>query len=220
MSTETLKRENAELKAANRKLRNQVKLMQTIFDNLSEGVVATNLDGKFLVANPTAQEISGMSPVEGAPEEWGETYGTFYPDKTTPVPSTELPLYKAMQGETTDDVKLVLRNQNRPEGVLVAVSGRPLYDETDSVVGGVIAMRDVTQLDQVTQQLEATVNQLQAQNSLMDVVFHSISDGVIVANKEGEFLLFNPVAEEIVGIGAVEEVPEEWGDIYGAFLSR
>ena len=217
MSTEALKRENAELKAANRKLRNQVKLMQTIFDSLSEGVVATNLEGKFLVANPTAQEIAGMSPIEGAPEEWSEAYGTFYPDETTPVPSTELPLYKAMQGKTTDDVKLVLRNQNRPEGVFISVSGRPLYDETDSVVGGVIAMRDVTQLDQVTRQLEATVNQLQSQNNLMDVIFHSISDGVIVVDKEGEFLLFNPVAEEIVGIGAVEEVPEEWGDVYGTF---
>ena len=217
MSIEALKRENAELKAANLELQDQVKLMQTLVDSLSEGVVATNLEGEFLVANPTAQEIAGMSPVEGSPEAWSETYGTFYPDKGTPVPSTELPLYKAMQGETTDDVKLVLRNQNRPEGVFVSVSGRPLYDETGNLMGGVIAMRDITELEQVTQQLEATVNQLQAQNSLMDVVFNSISDGVIVANKEGEFLLFNPFAEEIVGIGATEGHPEEWTDIYGTF---
>ena len=175
--------------------------MQPLVDSLSEGVVATNLEGEFLVANPTAQEIAGMSPVEGAPEEWSETYGTFYPDKTTAVPSTELPLYRAMQGEATDDVKLVLRNQNRPEGVFISVSGRPLYDEAGELVGGVIVMRDINELERVTQQLEVTVNQLQAQNSLMDVVFHSISDGVIVANKEGEFLLFNPFAEEIVGIG-------------------
>ena len=217
MSIEALKRENAELKAANLKLRDQVKLMQTLVDSLSEGVVATNLEGKFLVANPIAKEIAGMSPVEEAPEEWSETYGTFYPDKTTPVPSTELPLYKAMQGEATDDVKLVLRNQNRPEGVFISVSGRPLYDEAGDSVGGVIVMRDITELEQVTQQLEETINQLQTQNSLMDVVFHSISDGVIVANREGEFLLFNPLAEEIVGIGATEETPEEWADIYGTF---
>ena len=217
MSIEALKRENADLKAANLKLRNQVKLMQTLVDSLSEGVVATNLEGKFLVANPTAQEIAGMSPVEGAPEAWSETYGTFYPDKVTPVPSTELPLYKAMQGETTDDVKLVLRNQNRPEGVFVSASGRPLYDEAGDLMGGVIVMRDITELERVTEQLEATINRLQAQNSLMDVVFNSISDGVIVANKEGEFLLFNPFAEEIVGIGATEGPPEGWTDIYGTF---
>ena len=217
MSIDALKRENAELKAANLELRDRVRLMQTLVDSLSEGVVATNLEGEFLVANLSAQEIVGMSPVEEAPEEWSETYGTFYPDKTTPVPSTELPLYKAMQGETTDEVKLVLRNQNRPEGVFVSVSGRPLYDETGDLIGGVVAMHDITELERVTEQLEATVNQLQAQNSLMDVVFHSISDGVIVANKEGEFLLFNPFAEEIIGIGTTEGTPEQWMDVYGTF---
>ena len=217
MSIEDLKRENAELKTANLKLQDQVKLMQTIFDSLSEAVVATNLEGEFLVANPSAQEMAGMAPVEGAPEEWSETYGTFYPDKTTPVPSTELPLYKAMQGETTDDVKLVLRNQNRQEGVFVSVSGRPLYDETGSLVGGVIAMRDVTQLERITAQLEATIHDLQTQNNLLDTVLNSISNGVIVANAEGEFLYFNPVAEEIVGIGATEGDPEEWEHVYGTF---
>ena len=217
MSIEELKRENAELKTANLKLQDQVKLMQTIFDSLSEGVVATNLEGEFLVANPSAQEMAGMGPIEGVPEEWSETYGTFYPDKTTLVPSTELPLYKAMQGETTDDVKLVLRNQNRPDGVFVSVSGRPIYDETGALVGGVIAMRDVTELERVTHQLEATIHDLQTQNSLLDTVLNSISNGVIVANAEGEFLYFNPVAEDIVGIGATEGDPEEWEQVYGTF---
>ena len=217
MSIEELKRENAELKAANLELQDQVRMMEIVLNTLSEGVVATNLEGAFLVANPTAQEIAGMSPVEGDPEEWSETYGTFYPDKTTPVPSTELPLYKAIQGETTDDVKLVLRNKNRPEGVFVSVSGRPLHNETGDLIGGVIAMRDVTELERVTQQLEATVNQLQAQNALMDTVFNSIGDGVIVADKVGNFLLFNPLAEEIVGIGLTEEAPEEWSETYGTF---
>ena len=212
-----LERENAELKAASLKQQTQVNLMQTIFDSLSEGVVASNLEGEFLVANPSAQEISGMAPVEGAPEEWNETYGTFYADKMTMVPSTELPLYKAMRGETTDEVKLVLRNQNRPKGVFVSISGRPLHDETGVLIGGVIAMRDVTQLEQVTKQLEATVHDLQRQNNLLDTVLNSISNGVIVANEKGEFLYFNPVAEEIVGIGATDDPPEEWEHVYGTF---
>ena len=52
MSIKDLECEVAELKAANLELQNQVKLMQTIFDSLSEGVVATNLEGEFLAANP------------------------------------------------------------------------------------------------------------------------------------------------------------------------
>ena len=143
--------------------------------------------------------MAGMGPVEGDPGEWSETYGTFYPDKVTLYPSTELPLYKAMRGETTNDIKLLLRNPNRPEGVFVSVSGRPLYDETGKLIGGVIAMRDVTELEKITKQLEITVNQLQNRNALMDAIFNSISDGIIVINKDGKYVMFNETAKEMGG---------------------
>ena len=199
MSIEALKRENAELKASNRELRSEVKLLHAIFDSLSEGVVATNLDGDFLLANPIAQETAGMGPTAGSPEEWSETYGTFYPDGTTLYPSDELPLYKAMRGEATTDVKLLLRNPNRPDGVFINVSGRPLFDEAETLIGGVIVMRDITQLEHLTSQLETTVNQLQNQNALMDAIFNSISDGVVVVNKAGKYVMFNETAQEMLG---------------------
>lgn len=219
MSTDELKRENAELKAANLELQNEIKLMHAIFDNLSEGVVAANLKGEFLIANPIVQELAGIGPAEGdgRPEEWNEIYGTFYPDGTTRCPSTELPLNKAIRGEITNDIKLILRNPNRPEGVSVNVSGRPLFDETGNLTGGVIAIRDVTEMEKVTKQLETTVNELQRQNVLTDAVFNSISDGVIVANKRGEFLFFNPIAQDIIGIGSTEGDPGEWSETYGTF---
>ena len=209
--------ENAELKTANSELQSQVKLLQTILDSLSEGVVATNLEGEFLVANPIAQEIAGVSAVEGPPEEWSETYGTFYPDKVTPVPSTELPLYKAMQGEITDDVKLVLRNQNRPTGVFISVSGRPLFDGAGSLIGGVIAMRDITLLETVTEALETAISNLQAQNSLMDTVFNSISDGIVVADKDGKYVLSNKIAREMLGYNPENVYIRQASETFGLF---
>ncbi len=217
MSIEDLKRENAELKATNLELKNQINLMQTIFDSLSEGVVATSLEGEFLLVNSTTQDITGAEPTEGSPEEWDKTYGTFYADTVTVVPSTELPLYKAMQGKTTDDVKLFMRNTNKPAGVFIGVSGRPLFDKNNDLIGGVIVIRDISELEKVTQQLETTVNELQNQNALMDTVFNNIGDGVIVADKEGQFLFFNPTAQEIVGIGPTEEDLEKWSETYATF---
>ena len=197
MSKKELALEIAELKAANLKLQSQVELMKTIINSLSEGVVATNLEGEFLVANTTAQEITGMSPGTGDAEESCETCEMFYPDKTTPIPDTELPLSKAVRGETTDDVKLVFRNKRKPERVFVNVSGRPLYDETGDLMGGVIAIRDVTQLERVTKQLETTVNELQTHNTLMDTIFSCISDGIVVADKHGKYVMFNEVAKKM-----------------------
>ncbi|MDE0685941.1 MAG: PAS domain S-box protein [Candidatus Poribacteria bacterium] len=199
MSIDELKRENAELKAAKLELQGQIGLMQTIFDNLSEGVVASSLEGEFFLANPIAQEIAGMGPSEGEghPEEWSEIYGTFYPDGTTPYPSTELPLVKAMRGEVTDNVKLFLRNQNRPEGIFINVSGRPLFNEVGDLIGGVVAIRDITDMEAIRDQLEITVNQLQTQNAVMDAIFNSIGDGIAVVDKDGKYVMFNDATKRM-----------------------
>ena len=231
MSIEKLKRENAALKAAHLKMesqvkemesqvkemRHQLKMMQTFLDSLGEGVVACNLKGEFLTANPVAVEIVGMGTAdgEGRPEEWAETYGTFHPDKVTLFPANELPLYKAIQGEATEDVEVFIRNPNRPQGVFISVSGSPLYDETGSLIGGVVAFRDISQLKRSHEQLETIVNQLQTQNALMDAIFNSISDGVIVANKDGKYVMFNKTAQEMGGYNpdniSVKHSPETFG---------
>jgi twitching motility protein PilJ len=40
---------------------------------------------------------------------------------------------------------------------------------------------------------------------------------VVVANREGRFLLFNPAAEEILGIGLQDVALPEWSSSYGCF---
>ncbi len=215
MSIAELKRENAELKSANRELQNQLSLMRTIFDRISEGVVATNLEGEFLLANPTAMGIVGMGETDEKPNDWAPHYGTFYPDKVTPIPSTELPLYKAMQGEITNNVELFIRNTERPDGVFISVSGRPLLNETGSLIGGVIVLRDVSELREVRKQLEATITDLQDQTELMDAIFNSISDGVIVADKNGKYVLFNETAKRMAGQNLdnvyIKHAPQQFG---------
>ena len=125
-----------------------------------------------------------------------------------------------MRGETTDNVKLVLRNQNRPDGVFINVSGRPLFDEDGNLIGGVIAIRDITELEIVTKQLETTINNLQAQNSLMDAIFNSISDGIIVANKEGKYVLFNKTARDIVGQDIENVYTSQASEKFGTLSTR
>jgi sigma-B regulation protein RsbU (phosphoserine phosphatase) len=50
-------------------------------------------------------------------------------------------------------------------------------------------------------------------------VFDSLAEGVVVANREGRFLLFNAQAERILGIGARDVDPTEWTEAYGCYLA-
>ena len=193
------KTEYEELKSKNRELQAQLEQMQTIFNSLSEGIVATSTAGDFLLANPTAQSIVSMGKTEDSPDEWSEPYGTFYPDKVTPVPSEELPLMQARQGKVTDNVELFIRNEGNPHGVFISVSGRPLYDVSGELIGGVILMRDITELRAVKAQLEESVSSHQDQSRLLDTIFNSIGDAVIVVDENGKYVMFNRRADEMGG---------------------
>ena len=45
-----------------------------------------------------------------------------------------------------------------------------------------------------------------------------MGDAVIVADKEGKFLVFNPAAERMFGTGAVQMPSSEWSHRYGLYL--
>ncbi len=212
------KRTGARLEQTIRKLRDQSQLMEAMFNSVSDGVVVTDTGGGFLFVNPIAERIVGMGPTEGPADQWSETYGTFYPDGKKLFPSEELPLARAMRGESVDDVELLIRNRERPDGVFISVSARPLRDDAGELRGGIIVLRDITEMKKTESNLRQTVQHLQEQAELMETIFTCISDGVVVADENGAFTIFNPSAERIVGIGSTDTGPDQWSDQYGIFF--
>ena len=197
---------------------NQSQLMEAMFNSVSDGVVVTDTEGDFLFVNPIAERIVGMGATEGPADQWSETYGTFYPDGKKPFPSEELPLARAMRGEPVDDVELLIRNQERPAGVSINVNARPLRDDAGELRGGIIVLRDITEMKKTESDLRQTVQHLQEQAELMETIFNCISDGVVVADENGAFTIFNPSAERIVGIGSTDTGPDQWSEQYGIFF--
>ncbi len=199
------------------KYQQQAQLMDTVFNSLSEGIVVTDKKGKFLFVNPKAEQIAGMGATGATPEQWSEVYGVFYPDKVTPYPSNELPLVLAMQGKDTNDVDLFLRNSKRPEGVHFRVTGRPLLDENGVLNGGVTVLRDVTKLKSVENRLAKTVEELQSQSRLLNTIFNSISDGIIVADSEGKIVMHNSAVEQTVGPNLEQTYLSQAQENFGLF---
>ena len=181
------------------KLRDQTQLMETIFNSISDGVIVADEEGKFNMFNPSAEQIVGIGMLDIPPEEWTELYGVFYSDKKTHVPTDQLPLVRSMNGEEIDDIELFIRNEQKPDGVHISVSGRPLMKEGKEQNGGVVAFRDVTQRKMAENALQETIDELRNQNELMEATFNSINDGIIVADSTGKFLYINPGAKQILG---------------------
>jgi signal transduction histidine kinase len=58
---------------------------------------------------------------------------------------------------------------------------------------------------------------LEAQQRMLQSVLDSMAEGLVAADEQGKFILWNPAAERIVGLGPTDMSPERWTLHYGVY---
>ena len=144
-STSALERTNQRLLVSEASLLRHITILESVLSSMSEGVIVADRDGRFVMFNPAAERMVGIGSSDTQPNQWTSHYGVYLPDTKTPYPTEELPLVRAINGETTNDVEMFIRNPNKKDGVWLGVRGRPLRDKDGDVIGGLIVTRDITQ---------------------------------------------------------------------------
>jgi signal transduction histidine kinase len=135
----------AGLRAAEAESRRQAGLLGAVMTSIGDGVGVVDESGDFLLHNPAAQQLLGVDDRDSAePDDWQHHYGLFRADGQTPFPTGELPLMRALHGESSR-AEMIIRNRGRPEGILISVDGRPL-DPSAGQRGAVAVFRDITEL--------------------------------------------------------------------------
>ncbi|MBX7148347.1 PAS domain S-box protein [bacterium] len=82
----------------------------------------------------------------------------------------------------------------------------------------IISVYLVIRLYFANQYLKSEVKRrLEIENHL-SLVMDSMSDGVVVADKNGRLVLFNAMANKVVGLGMQDVLPDQWTETYGLFL--
>ncbi|MBG0567140.1 CHASE domain-containing protein [Actinoplanes sp. NEAU-A11] len=141
----------ADLRAGEAETRRQAVLLQAVLDGISDGVGVVGPDGGFLLHNPAARRILGESGSHPRPDSWPEHFGLFRLDGV-PFPAEEMPLARALAGESSDQVEILVRNDVHPDGRVISVSARPL--ETASGERGAVAVfHDITDRKHVETEL-------------------------------------------------------------------
>ncbi len=78
-------------------------------------------------------------------EEWSDTYSIYYPDAATVYPPEQLPLARAIRGESVADVELAIRRPTSERIIRLSVSARPIRDDSGTLQGGVAVFRDISE---------------------------------------------------------------------------
>ena len=143
--TSELSRTNEELVTATDSLEKRTRLLQAMLHSMTEGVAAIDVAGNPIVINPAAMKMVGMVPSEivSPLEKLTERFPALYPDTRKPVPLEELPLIRAVHGETFGGLKLLLKSPENKKGTLVSISGSPITDEKGGIIGGITVFHEI-----------------------------------------------------------------------------
>ena len=203
------------LEEAVQKLQNQVQLTDTIFNSISDGVIAADATGTFTIFNPSAERILGIGSTDTTPDRWSDSYGLLFPDRITPFPADEFPLARALKGEASDEIEMFVRNSEVPDGVFISVGGRPLHDEDGRVQGGVIVFRDVTH--RVVAEEALTQAFAQGRLEIVETIVHNIGNAInsvtVGINVLQENLVSNPLMRDFFAFAdAVKAHQGDWID--------
>ncbi|MEC7502536.1 MAG: PAS domain-containing protein, partial [Planctomycetota bacterium] len=197
-------------------------LLGSLLYHLEDGVIVVNAEGDLILFNSSARRIIGIAPVTGG-DKWTTSYQCFRPDLSTPFPPKELPLSRALRGETVRDELVFVTNALIPEGVLVNVAAMTLRDERSCITGAMVIFHDVTlthqqqtELDRRNEDLAIANLEIKTQQTLLENILESIDIGITVANNSGEFTVFNTAARRLLGVGPVAGVAN-WTPEYGCF---
>ncbi|MBK0403030.1 PAS domain S-box protein [Adhaeribacter sp. BT258] len=199
-----------ERKRLEEELRKSHQRLFSILDNVGEGVIVVDKDGNLLIFNRQAEEILGTGAVNVPLEEWHHTYGFYKSEALTYFSLEENPLFKALKGETADNVEMLVKNSYFKEGKWIAVTGRPVIDIYNEVIAGVIVFREITQRKKLEKRFQENEKRLK-------LILTSIGEGVIIMNTEEQILLFNKKAEELLGTGPWDLPLKQWPGFYGIY---
>lgn len=173
-----------ELKKNREDIFQEFNTMKAIFDNIGEGVIVADETGNFVLFNSAAERIFGIGPKDIPIADWMSVCGSYYEDKITPFPSENLPLARALRGESTSNEIIFIKNPERPSGTYILVSAWPIRYRNGAVSHAVVIIRDMTDSIRDAEKLKYSEGRLKAQfkglNTPTYVWQHTDNDFILV----------------------------------------
>lgn len=166
--------------------------MQTIIENLGEGVVLADADGRILFMNLSALTILGLRNVEDYQRmlpEFADTFELTLPNGKL-IPVEQWPLARILRGETVSETDVSLTHLRKGWTKFLRLRGSRIKNVTTQAPMAILVMADITERRQRETRFKALIE-------------HS-SDSVALINPQNLIIYLSPAVEAVEGY-----LPEE-----------
>ena len=178
--------------AARRKLDEQAAFNELVLEEIGDAVIVYRSDGRPPFFNRAAREIIGADVDPDLPvERYSERYRAFLSDGRTLLAPEDQPLVKALAGERTEGMELIIKPADQPPRRTIW-GAVPLRDADGKIIGSVATGRDLTELFK----REDEARRLRAMTG----------DVVIDVDMQGRLLRANPAWEATFGRRVEDDV--------------
>jgi PAS domain S-box-containing protein len=208
-ANQALLRELSERKRAQEALTNSQKWLSTTLGSIGDAVIATDMKGAISFMNPVAESLTGWTQAEAAGKSMDVVFDIVNKETRRPVENPVKKVFREGKIVGLAD-HTILRSKSGKE-FDIEDSAAPILADTGETFGVVLVFRDITDK-------KLAEEETKRQKDMLQLILASVADGVVVADTNGKFLLFNAAAERFIGIGAVDASPDQWSHQYGSFL--
>jgi len=151
------RREHAERTAAEQK-----ELLQSILDSCSDAVIVADASGRIILRNPVGVRYDAGARADELSEKYPELLGLYKNDCETLFKTEELPLRRALAGDSEKGLEIYIRPPNEGQARWVLAAGSPLLNNKGENRGGVVFLRDITDLKNADEQLKIALLESEA----------------------------------------------------------
>ncbi|MDJ0596202.1 MAG: PAS domain-containing protein, partial [Pleurocapsa sp. MO_226.B13] len=196
-------------KQAELELDKEKNFLQTLLNNLSDGIVVCDEKGVLTLFNRATKEFHGLPQQAISADKWADYYDLYLPDGKTKMSPEDIPLFRALQGESVRDVEMmIIPKQGKPRTILA--NSDPIIDRHGQKIGAIAAMRDISERVQAE-------TELARERVFIKAMLENLSDGIVACDRHGILALFNQASQEFFGVPQKPLPPEKWAEHYSLY---